>query len=356
MKQRVEKYCFKTLFPSTFRIWQNKNKTRAAVQLVTINIGDEQRISQHCITCNDVKLSSVRRHHPRLLEIRCRSMRWGYGALLSVLNSRRALLLTYVGKLSMLVLLGVFCWMLAQWTWIFAAPRTDIPIHRDEAVVPDPGAARNTIAASGLFAPVGPSISTVVAAPTTLNLTLIGVLHSPAGRGASLAILSRDGKPNELFAEGREISSGVKLERIAKDHVVIRRQGLLERVDLPQHAQGTRNGKPFNLDVTRQGAGQFNFSRDALNRALQDPGQLAQLGALSVVPGEGIAIEQAPSGSLAQKLSLQPGDVVKRVNGEAVTTNEDLLRLYQKFTSTGQVTLEGVRKGAPFRQTYSVSP
>ena len=222
--------------------------------------------------------------------------------------------------------------------------------------MPDAGASRDAIAASGLFAPLGTRTSTTVTAATTLNLTLIGVLHSASGRGPSLAVISGDGKRNELVAEGREISSGVNLERIAKDHVVIRRQGQLERVDLPQRARGTFEGKPFNLDVTRQGAGQFSFSRDALNRALQDPGQLAQLGALNVVPGEGIAIEQAPPGSLAQKLSLHPGDVVKRVNGEAVTTNEDLLRLYQKFTSTGQVTLEGVRKGAPFRQTYSVSP
>ena len=137
---------------------------------------------------------------------------------------------------------------------------------------------------------------------------------------------------------------------------MIRRQGVLERVDFPERANATGAAPAFGLNVQPQGAGAFSFSRDSLNRSLQDPAQLSQLGALNVVPGAGVVIAEAPAGSLAQKLSLQPGDTIRIVNGEPVTSQEDLLRLYQKFTSTGQVTLEGVRKGAPLKLSYTVNP
>ena len=196
--------------------------------------------------------------------------------------------------------------------------------------------------------------------PTALNLQLVGVLAATPRRLPSLAILNLDNKGNEVFREGSDISTGVVLHQITRTHVVIRRQGNLERVEFSTPLPGPK-GIPvlpagFKLQVPQQGSGQFSFSRQDLNHALQDPGQLAQLGRLTIKPEGGVIIEQAPPGSLAQKLSLQDGDVITSVNRETVSSSEDLMRLYQKFTNTGQVTLEGSRKGAPLKQTYTVKP
>lgn len=262
----------------------------------------------------------------------------------------------YWRKLLLLALTLTLAWVLARWTWIFAAPQTPARAAAQETDMLGIEASRNAIASSGLFASRGTS-SAPAPAPTALNIKLVGVFHATSAGQKSLAVLSMDGKANAVFGEGREIASGVVLTAVGKDHVLIRRQGALERVEFSKGASVSSPGtSAFNLDVRKQGTDQFTFSRGTLDRALQDPAQLAQLGALSVTPGVGVSVSQAPAGSLAQKLSLQPGDVVKLVNGEAVSTNEDLLRLYQKFTGTGQVTLEGVRNGAPFKQTYAVSP
>lgn len=252
----------------------------------------------------------------------------------------------------MLGALTLLCWLLAHWTWVILQPQT---VRAEPALpgVTDLRAARDAVIGARLFGLQGEA-GAEAKPVTTLNLKLRGVFAAHV-RSGSYAVLSLNDKPAEVTAEGGEVSSGIVLYAVHRDHVVIRRQGVLERVDFPETARAGSSGG-FNLEVRKTGAAEYSFSRDTLNQALQSPGQLAQLGTLTVSPGAGVTISQAPPGSLAQKLSLQPGDRIERVNGQGVETYEDLARLYQQFTSTGQVTLEGSRGGAPLKLSYTVQP
>lgn len=268
-------------------------------------------------------------------------------------RTRQSLALTYLPPLLTLGLLTLFCWMLAQWTWLVFAPKASLSSAAAEPIT-DMASARESIARARLFdSPSGTSQE--VTARSTLNVRLVGVLQS-SGKGPAFAIMNLNGKANELYGEGKEISSGVVLQRILRDHVVIRREGVLERVDFPDNTAAARSAAASNLNVTQQAAGQFTVSRDTLTRAIQDPAQLSQLSTLTVVPGAGVSIGLITPGSLMQKLGLQPGDTIKVVNGETLNSQDDLPRLYQKFASTGQVTLEGSRAGAPLKLSYSVKP
>ena len=244
--------------------------------------------------------------------------------------------------------------MLAQWTWLLFAPKASLSPAASEPVK-GMANAQDIIARARLFDSTSGTGQQTVTARSTFNVRLVGVLQS-SGKGPALAIMNVNGKTNELYGEGKEIASGVVLQRILRDHVVIKREGVLERVDFPDNAAASRNAAGANLNVTQQAPGQFSLSRDTVNRALQDPAQLSQLGSLTVVPGAGVAIAQVTPGSLMQKLGLQPGDTIKVVNGETLDSQDDLPRLYQKFASTGQVTLEGSRAGAPLKLSYSVKP
>lgn len=269
-------------------------------------------------------------------------------------RSHQALILALPRVLA-LGALTILCWMLAQWTWLFVAPTPPVAVMTPEPAVDLP-AARDTVVRAALFDSGVSVADREVIARTTQNVKLVGVLESSAGRGPSLAVMNLNGKANELYAEGKEMASGIVLHRVSRDHVVIRREGVLERVDFPDRSAAAGRAPGFNLSVQQQAPGQYSFSRDTLNRALQDPGQLAQLGGLAVVPGAGAVVGQVPAGSLMEKLGLQPGDTIKTVNGELLNSADDLLRLYQKFSTTGQVTLEGARAGAPLKLTYAVNP
>jgi S1-C subfamily serine protease len=67
-------------------------------------------------------------------------------------------------------------------------------------------------------------------------------------------------------------------------------------------------------------------------------------------------MEAAPSGSLAQKLGLQPGDIIKKVNGQNVASPGDLARLYTQFATLSLVQAEVQRGTATLQLSYAIQP
>ena len=65
-------------------------------------------------------------------------------------------------------------------------------------------------------------------------------------------------------------------------------------------------------------------------------------------------VDEAPPGSLASKLGLQPGDVIKKVNGQSVASAGDLARLHQTFATTSLVQAEVQRGSAMVQLNYTI--
>jgi S1-C subfamily serine protease len=108
--------------------------------------------------------------------------------------------------------------------------------------------------------------------------------------------------------------------------------------------------------VSRSGPNDFTFSRNDLESALKDPGQLKFLGRIGVPPGGGVRLDEAPPGSLAARLGLQPGDIIRKVNGQAVSSAGDLARLHQQFSTTSLVQAEVQRGTATLQINYTINP
>src|SRR5207244_5773957 len=134
------------------------------------------------------------------------------------------------------------------------------------------------------------------------------------------------------------------------DHVTLSHEGASERVDLDTRRSGAAatpsRSAGFRLNVSRTGTNSFSLSRHELDDTLRDPGQLNYLGQIGPAPGGGVRMEQAPPGSLAQKLGLQPGDVIRKLNGENVASTGDLARLYTQFNVLSGVQAEVQRGGS----------
>ena len=60
---------------------------------------------------------------------------------------------------------------------------------------------------------------------------------------------------------------------------------------------------------------------------------------LSANPGGGILVEGAPPGSVAGQLSLQVGDIIISVNGDAVSSPEQFARIYREQGLPRQLTI-----------------
>lgn len=255
------------------------------------------------------------------------------------------------GALLTLVLVLVLAFQLAYWTWVFVSPpRTSAkPVERADV---------DLAAIARMFGAAPPSSA---GAASASGLRLKGVVAPTPGVAASAIFSAGAGKDISVYVD-REVQPGVRLVEVHPDHVVVARAGARERIDLEARrsiasARGAGAGRQagFKLNVARAG-NNFTLSRKELDDALRDPHQLNYLGALGTPPGGGVRMEQAPPGSLANKLGLQPGDVIRRVNGQTVASQGDLARIYTQFGSLSGIQAEVQRGGAMLQLSYSIQP
>lgn len=253
----------------------------------------------------------------------------------------------------MLLAIALLAWVLAHWTWrvLAPAPGAVAPAAPPPPVLNDPAKA------AAVFGAAGDEVASV-AEMSTLNIRLKGVIAAQANKPAS-AIVNTGGRDNAVYI-GDEIQPGVKLVVVEADRIIIERAGVQEAITIEGLAALTakvpltsRGG--FALGVA-QNANQLSFSRGELDRALKDPQSLSFLGRIGIAPSGGARIDDAPSGSLAQKLGLQTGDVVRKINGQTVGGPGDLARLYQQFASINRIEAEVVRGPATLNLTYNISP
>lgn len=257
-----------------------------------------------------------------------------------------------LGNLVLLALVLALAFQLAYWTWVFVSPPKTAVKVAEQADVDLAAIARMFGAAPPAGA--GPASSS--------GLRLKGVVAPTPGVAASAIFSTGTGRDIAVYLD-REVQPGVKLVEVHPDHVIVARAGVQERIDLESprstetQARGPAAGRQagFRLNVARSG-NTFALSRKELDDALRDPGQLNHLGALGTPPGGGVRMEQAPPGSLASKLGLQPGDIIRRVNGQAVSSQGDLARVYTQFGSLSSIQAEVQRGGSTLQLSYTVQP
>jgi len=232
-------------------------------------------------------------------------------------------------------------WALAQGTWRIAQPGSPA-VTRGSADMVD----LSVLTRAQLFGPVAAQQTEASLAPTNLNLTLTGVMARPVG-GCALVIVQ--GQPESAFCTGEDLTPGVRLEKVERDHIVIARNGALETVplkDIDKHANLIAPPPPPPTTgpiVQPTGTGAV-VDRRQLQQQMGKPEFLSQ--ALIVPnPGGGFLVRQIQPGSLYEKLGLHPGDVIKNVNGQALTSMDDVMRLYQQFGSAQRVLVEVQRQG-----------
>jgi type II secretory pathway component PulC len=265
--------------------------------------------------------------------------------------------------LAVLALLVLAGWLAARWVLYFAAPVEAPAVSGRERV--QLGAAAQALSDAHLFgvAPAGAGGEVV----SNLNIKLKGVFASRAD-APSMAIINT-GDRDETARVGGEIVPGVVLEAVHPHHVMLRRNGALERVNLeePQRAVASvPRAAPRRAPALTQ-APQTALPAPARSPAarFQRPEPYAPVGDVATeptpvaapapppapapgVPGAspGLVIQSVPPGSLLERFGLLPGDVVRTVNGEVVQSEADVARILQARGLQGPFTAEVERGGA----------
>ena len=176
------------------------------------------------------------------------------------------------------------------------------------------------------------------------------------------------GGKDEAAQVGGEIVPGVVLESVHPQYMVVRRNGALERVNIEERQQVAAAVSPVLQDAgagvgatraaaacatepgSQDSSGPNRMPRWAMCRRTPGvrlrpppPVPAPPPAAAGAVPG--LAITSVPPGSMLERLGLQTGDVIRSVNGEAVTNEADVARIVQARGVQGPFTAEVQRGG-----------
>lgn len=254
------------------------------------------------------------------------------------------------------MLVIAFGLQLAWWTWQLA-----MPSWKNALVNPTPATAAVPLALGRqLFGDRDGAVSGDAPQAVNSNVRLKGVF-AVDGKTLSAAVVNLGGK-DQTVRLNQELSPGVKLLDVQPEYIVISRNGARERIELDRFVAaarpGTTAGQPsvssFRLNVATTGTNAFSLSRQELNTVLQDPRQMNFLGRIGPAPSGGVRVEDAPSGSLSNKLGLQAGDIITSINGQPINSPGDLARVYGQFNSLTGIRAEVRRAGAPVMLNYSI--
>ena len=263
-----------------------------------------------------------------------------------------------------IVALVILAWGMAEWTWMLVVPT--VP-----QVIPDryAGAANQSlniqpVLDAQLFgqAPqvAGAGGESLDAIPISgLNLVLAGVV---AAGGASFALISVDGHPQEPFAIGQEVTAGAVLQAVYPDRVLLRRNGITESLMLEGvkgDGAGASEGSmlpagPALTGILKRGQNDYVVPRGVINAELHQPQNLLTQALMVPDPGGGFLVREIQPNSVYQKLGLHVGDVIRSVNGQPVNNMQEAIHAYQQASTLSNVQLQIVRNGRTEVLQYQV--
>ena len=241
---------------------------------------------------------------------------------------------------------------LAWWTWHFITPSL-----RSAALAPLITAGPDMSLGRQLFGDAGPANNNAGSALGGIRLKGVFAVD---GKVLSAAVLNLGGRDQAVLV-GQALAAGVTLAAVHADHVIISRAGVRERIDIDRYdsriAKQAASGPPvtqFRLNVASTGTNAYALSRQELNSVLQDPRQMAFTGRIGAAASGGVRVEDAPTGSLLDKLGIKTGDIITGLNGQPVNSPGDLARLYQQFGTLTSIRAEVRRGGAPVMLSYTI--
>ncbi len=174
---------------------------------------------------------------------------------------------------------------------------------------------------------------------TTLNLKLFGRI---TGTPARATIQTPDGT-QKGYAVGQEIMSGVTLEAVNPDYVVISQNGALERLTIEDRGGVMSVVQPEPEDAP-------DVDLDELDDIEFDPAKFLSEMQIEPVQDGGFITgyrisARLPTADLS-RFQLENGDIITAIGGEDITKGRpEFGRLFQKANIAGRLDLDVLRGG-----------
>ena len=184
-------------------------------------------------------------------------------------------------------------------------------------------------------------------AETRLSLTLKGTIAN-TDQESSIAIIADNRNEENVYFIRDTVTAGATLHAVYADRVVLNRSGTLEVLKLP---------KEFPKSAPQSRRNTSNVSRAAANpRSIQQvvTGNVTKLADVIrptpyYVSGQMQGYRVYPGRDRKQfaALGLRPGDLIKDIDGAALTNPQQATQIFQNLGSAEQVSVTVERNGQP---------
>lgn len=196
-------------------------------------------------------------------------------------------------------------------------------------------------------------------APSKLSIKLKGTVV--ADEKSAAVVVMKSEKEQRVFVVGDTMQPGVVLHSVEEDAIVVDNQGELERVELEKKSLGQSSppveryqspATPLERPNNLQHVNRSELGRPDIRNV---PGLLNQA---RVVPHfskgkpDGFMINQIVSGSLYEKVGLQNGDIIRKVNGTVIANPQQAMQMFQSLQSNSAIEVEVERSGSVQQLRY----
>jgi general secretion pathway protein C len=263
-----------------------------------------------------------------------------------------------------LALVVGIAWQLARIIWMLM-PGSDAG---DQVIAPPVQISRST-AASGasldvqsianthLFGEADAEADVVVVDPqenhenlaeTRLNLALKGTIASAEAEN-SIAIIADAQKEEKIYVIRDTVAPGATLHAIYADRVVLNRGGVLEVLKLPK--EFPQGAAPVRRNSTTVSRAASSNTQSIQNVVTQNVTKLADVIRPTpyYVSGQmqGYRVYPGRDRNQFQALGLRPGDLIKDIDGAALTNPQQATEIFQSLGDKDQVSVTVERNGQP---------
>lgn len=197
---------------------------------------------------------------------------------------------------------------------------------------------------------------------TRLNLTLHGVfVEDDPTLGA--AIIGTSGATQKYYKVGAEIMSGVKLQAVFNDRVVLLRKGQSEVLRFPKISNSSSNdvsALPASSIASRGSTAVSAASLSGYREVFQkEPLKIFEHVRFVPVRSrdglKGYRVLPQKNRELYNQLGIRPSDLVTSVNGVTLTNDREAMKLIDMLKDASTIQVDIVRNGQPQSLTFNLN-
>jgi general secretion pathway protein C len=239
-------------------------------------------------------------------------------------------------------------WQLVQLTWLLLdrgknAPAIVVPPSKVAGPRTE-GPNVDAIAAAHLFGTPEDKPANPTEAPKTQANLLLSAVFATNDPAKGLAIIGETGAAANVYSVGDAVRSGIKLDAVYPDRVLLNRNGQREALLLP-----TQNVPGMKVAQSPPAAGTSQFQENLRHIAQTNPGALAEIIRPQPVFANGVqrGYRVYPGRNRQQfaRLGLQPGDLVLTINGTPLDDPQRGMEIFNTMGTSDRVTVTIERNG-----------